>query len=100
MENYPELSLFQVYTTAKYPLLIDPTGQACQFLKYRGPVPQAISDFKPLRCERFLLANLMRRNSPCSRYLSILKKGDFEKETLRKALVQVPLLFQVCHFMT
>ena len=23
-----------------------------------------------------------------SRYLSILKKGDFEKETLRKALVQ------------
>jgi len=47
-----------VYTTAKYPLLIDPTGQACQFLKYRG------------------------------RYLSILKKGDFEKETLRKALVQ------------
>ncbi|CAK9036919.1 unnamed protein product [Durusdinium trenchii] len=47
-----------VYTTAKYPLLVDATGQACQFLKYR------------------------------SRYLSILKKGDFEKETLRKALVQ------------
>lgn len=48
----------EVYTTGKYPLLVDPTGQACQFLKYRG------------------------------RYLSILKKGDFETETLRKALVQ------------
>ncbi|CAJ1431176.1 unnamed protein product [Effrenium voratum] len=47
-----------VYTTAKYPLIQDATGQACQFLKYRG------------------------------RYLSILKKGDFDKETLRKALVQ------------
>mmetsp|Transcript_64940 Transcript_64940/g.152784 ORF Transcript_64940/g.152784 Transcript_64940/m.152784 type:complete len:550 (+) Transcript_64940:63-1712(+) len=47
-----------VYTTGKYPLLVDTTGQACQFLKYRG------------------------------RYLSILKKGDFEKENLRKALVQ------------
>ncbi|CAE7865034.1 TNKS2 [Symbiodinium microadriaticum] len=47
-----------VYTSGKYPLLVDTTGQACQFLKYRG------------------------------RYLSILKKGDFEKETLRKALVQ------------
>lgn len=30
----------------------------------------------------------------CSRYLSILKKGDFEKETLRKALVQASSLFR------
>lgn len=47
-----------VYTSERYPLLVDPTGQACQFLKYR------------------------------SRYLSIMKKGDFDKENLRKALVQ------------
>merc|ERR1711971_172020 len=47
-----------VYVSNKYPLLLDPTGQAAQFLKYR------------------------------SRYLSILGKGDLEKESLRKALVQ------------
>lgn len=47
-----------VYTSEKYPLLVDVTGQATQFLKYR------------------------------SRFLSILKKGDFEKESLRKGLTQ------------
>merc|ERR1712079_996691 len=36
----------------------DPTGQACLFLKYRA------------------------------RMLSVFKKGDFEKESLRRALVQ------------
>lgn len=47
-----------VYTSLKYPLLVDPTGQAVQFLKYRG------------------------------RHLSVFKKGDFDKETLRKSLTQ------------
>lgn len=47
-----------VYTSGKYPLLIDPTGQACQFLKYRA------------------------------RVLSAFKRGDLEKETMRKALTQ------------
>jgi len=47
-----------VYTSEKYPFLIDPTGQACNFLRYR------------------------------SRYLTAFKKGDFEKESLRKGLVQ------------
>lgn len=47
-----------VYTSEKYPLLVDTTGQAAQFLKYR------------------------------SRFLSIFKKGDFEKESLRKGLTQ------------
>lgn len=47
-----------VYTSDQYPFLIDPTGQAFQFLKYR------------------------------SRTLSCFGKGDFEKESLRKALVQ------------
>jgi len=47
-----------VYTSSKYPLIIDASGQAAQFLKYRA------------------------------RYLSIFKKGDFEKESLRTALVQ------------
>ena len=39
MARWRILLIPEVYTTAKYPLLIDPTGQACQFLKYRGPVP-------------------------------------------------------------
>jgi len=47
-----------VYTSEKYALLIDTTGQAAQFLKYRA------------------------------RFLSVFKKGDFEKESLRKGLVQ------------
>eukprot|EP00747_Dinoflagellata_sp_TGD_P185938 gnl/TRDRNA2_/TRDRNA2_42733_c0_seq1.p1 gnl/TRDRNA2_/TRDRNA2_42733_c0~~gnl/TRDRNA2_/TRDRNA2_42733_c0_seq1.p1 ORF type:complete len:563 (-),score=162.67 gnl/TRDRNA2_/TRDRNA2_42733_c0_seq1:114-1802(-) len=47
-----------VYTSNKYPLVIDPTGAAGQFLKYR------------------------------SRYLSAFKSGDFDKESLRKGLVQ------------
>ena len=33
-----------------------------------------------------------------SRYLSILKKGDFEKETLRKALVQAKVVRSGCLF--
>jgi len=47
-----------VYTSSKYPLLVDPSGQAIQFLKYRA------------------------------RYLSIYKPGDFEKESLRRAVTQ------------
>eukprot|EP00933_Yihiella_yeosuensis_P028719 TRINITY_DN22555_c0_g1_i1.p1 TRINITY_DN22555_c0_g1~~TRINITY_DN22555_c0_g1_i1.p1 ORF type:complete len:568 (+),score=160.07 TRINITY_DN22555_c0_g1_i1:94-1797(+) len=47
-----------VYVSGKYPLLIDPLGQACQFLRYRA------------------------------RYLSIMKRGDFDKESLRKAVTQ------------
>lgn len=47
-----------MYTSGKYPLLVDPTGQAVQFLKYRA------------------------------RYLSVLKKGDFEQESFRKAVTQ------------
>lgn len=47
-----------VYTSEKYPLLVDPTGQAGQYLKYRA------------------------------RYLSVFKKGDFEKDSLRRGLVQ------------
>ena len=47
-----------VYVSEKYPILVDPTGQAAQFLKYR------------------------------SRFLSIMRKGDFEQESLRKGLVQ------------
>jgi len=47
-----------VYTSDLYPLLLDPSGQAAQFLRYR------------------------------TRYLSILKRGDFEKESLRKGVVQ------------
>lgn len=47
-----------VYTSNLYPLLLDPSGQAAQFLRYRA------------------------------RYLSILKRGDFEKESLRRGVVQ------------
>mmetsp|Transcript_97647 Transcript_97647/g.188311 ORF Transcript_97647/g.188311 Transcript_97647/m.188311 type:complete len:566 (-) Transcript_97647:108-1805(-) len=47
-----------VYTSDLYPLLLDPSGQAAQFLRYR------------------------------TRYLSILKRGDFEKESLRKGVLQ------------
>ena len=47
-----------VYTGLKYPLLVDPSGQAIQFLKYR------------------------------TRHLSALRKGDFDNESLRRALVQ------------
>lgn len=47
-----------MYVSGKYPLLVDPTGQASQFLKYRA------------------------------RLLSVFQKGDFEKESLRKGLTQ------------
>lgn len=47
-----------VYTSGKYPLIMDPSGQAGMFLKYR------------------------------SRYLSAFNKGDLDKDNLRKSIVQ------------
>ena len=58
LQQLPDELSDGVYTTEKYPLILDPTGVAFNFLKYRG------------RC------------------LSAMKAGDFDKESLRKGLVQ------------
>ncbi|CAE8702217.1 unnamed protein product, partial [Polarella glacialis] len=49
LHNLPTEINDSVYTSSKYALLIDTSGQAAQFMRYR------------------------------ERYLSVYKKGDFEK---------------------
>ncbi|CAD7928023.1 unnamed protein product [Amoebophrya sp. A120] len=58
LKQLPDELNDSVYATDKYALLLDPTGLGYNFLKYRG------------RC------------------LSAMRQGDFEKESLRKGLVQ------------
>ncbi|CAD7928547.1 unnamed protein product [Amoebophrya sp. A25] len=58
LRTLPDELADSVYTTEKYPLILDPTGVAYNFLKYRG------------RC------------------LSAMRQGDLDKESLRIGLVQ------------